>query len=98
MRRIAPTQGLTLFFLIGLVILTLIFHVQIPRWHSLLLRYAILLGLLFVLKLSWDRKTMGKAGDFFHYFSPCSSNQTSACVLLTIANISTTSIYVLWST
>jgi membrane-associated phospholipid phosphatase len=70
MRRIAPTQGLTLFFLVGLVILTLIFHGQIPHWHSLLLRYAILLGLLFVLKLSWDRKAMGKAGDFFHYFSP----------------------------
>ncbi len=70
MKRIAPTQGLTFFFLIGLVILTLFFHDQIPRWHSLLLRYAILLGLLFVLKLSWDRKTMGKAGPFFHHFSP----------------------------
>jgi membrane-associated phospholipid phosphatase len=70
MRRFPPTQGLTLLFLIGLVVLTLIFHGQIPRWHSLLLRYAILLGLLFVLKLSWDRKTMGKAGDFVHYFSP----------------------------
>jgi membrane-associated phospholipid phosphatase len=61
---------LTFFFLIGLVILTVVFHGQIPRWHSLLLRYAILLGLLFVLKLSWDRKAMGKAGSFFHYFSP----------------------------
>jgi len=70
MKRIAPTQGLTLFFLIGLVTLTLVFHGQIPRWHSLLLRYAILLGLLFVLKLSWDWKAMGKAGSFFHYFSP----------------------------
>ncbi len=70
MKRIAPTQGLTLLLLIGLVILTLIFHGQIPRWHSLLLRYAILSGLLFILKLSWDRKAMGKAGDFFHYFSP----------------------------
>jgi membrane-associated phospholipid phosphatase len=70
MKRIAPTQGLTLFFLVGLVILTLIFHGQIPLWRSLLLRYAILSGLLFVLKLSWDRKAMGKAGTFFHYFSP----------------------------
>ena len=69
MKRIAPTHGLTLFLLVGLVILTIIFHGQIPRWHSLLLRYAILLGLLFVLKLSWDRKAMGKAGEFFHYFS-----------------------------
>lgn len=70
MKKIAPTQGLTFFFLIGLVILTLIFLGQIPLWRSLLLRYAILLGLLFVLKLSWDRKAMGKAGPFVHYFSP----------------------------
>ena len=70
MKRFAPTQGLTFFFLIGLVILTIVFHDQIPRWHSLLLRYGILLGLLFVLKVSWDRKAMGKAGSFFHYFSP----------------------------
>jgi membrane-associated phospholipid phosphatase len=70
MKRIAPTQGLTFFFLIGLIILTLIFHGRIPLWNSLLLRYAILLGLLFVLKLSWDRKAMGKAGTFFYYFSP----------------------------
>jgi hypothetical protein len=46
MKKIAPTQGLTFFFLIGLVILTLIFLGQIPLWRSLLLRYAILLGLL----------------------------------------------------
>ena len=70
MKRIAPIEGLTLFFLIGLIILTLVFHGQIPLWHSLLLRYTILLGLLFVLKLSWDRKAMGKTGTFFHHFSP----------------------------
>ena len=70
MKRIAPIQGLTLFPLIGLIILTLVFHGQIPLWHSLLFRYALLLGLLFVLKLSWDRKAMGKTGTFFHHFSP----------------------------
>jgi membrane-associated phospholipid phosphatase len=70
MKKIDPTQGLTFFLLIGLILLTLIFHGQIPRWHSLLFRYAIFLGLLFVLKLSWDRKAMGKTGSFFHYFSP----------------------------
>jgi membrane-associated phospholipid phosphatase len=70
MKRFAPTQGLTLFFLVGLVILTLVFRRQIPGWHSLLLRYGILLGLVFVLKVSWDRKAMGKAGSFFQYFSP----------------------------
>jgi membrane-associated phospholipid phosphatase len=70
MKRIAPIQGLTLFSLIGLIILTLVFHGQIPLWHSLLFRYTLLLGLLFVLKLSRDRKAMGKAGTFFHHFSP----------------------------
>lgn len=70
MKRIAPIQGLTLFFLIGLVILTLLFHGRIPLWHSLLFRYSVLLSLLFVLKWSWDRKAMGKAGSFFHHFSP----------------------------
>jgi len=70
MKRIAPIQGLTLFSLIGLIILTLVFHGQIPLWHSLLFRYTLLLGLLFVLKLSWDRKAMGKRGTFFHHFSP----------------------------
>lgn len=70
MKRIAPVQGLTFFFLIGLIILTLVFHGRIPLWHSLLFRYAILVGLLFLLKLSWDRKAMGKAGSFLHHFSP----------------------------
>jgi membrane-associated phospholipid phosphatase len=70
MKKIAPVQGLSFIFLIGLIILTFIFHGQIPLWHSLLFRYFVLLGLLFVLKLSWDRKAMGKAGAFFHHFSP----------------------------
>jgi len=70
MKRIPPAQGLTLFFLTGLVILTLFFHGHILRWHALLFRYFVLLGLLFVLKLSWDRKAMGKTGAFFHHFSP----------------------------
>ncbi|HUL29196.1 MAG TPA: hypothetical protein VLZ03_01985, partial [Thermodesulfobacteriota bacterium] len=70
MKKIAPVHGLTFLFLIGLVILTLLFHGRIPRWNALLLRYVILMGLLFALKLSWDRKAMGKAGSFFHYFSP----------------------------
>lgn len=70
MKKIAPVQGLSFIFLTSLIILTLIFHGQIPLWHSLLFRYFVLLGLLFVLKLSWDRKAMGKAGAFFHHFSP----------------------------
>jgi membrane-associated phospholipid phosphatase len=70
MKRIAPVQGLTLFFLIGLVLLTLFSRGQIPLWRSLLLRYVILLGLLFVLKLSSDRKAIGRTGSLFHHFSP----------------------------
>jgi membrane-associated phospholipid phosphatase len=70
MRRIDPVQGLTLFFLIGLSLLTLIFRGQIPLWRSLLFRYTILLGFLFALKLSSDGKWVGKVGPFFHPFSP----------------------------
>ncbi len=65
-----PTQGLTLFFLIGLICLTLLFQGRIPLWRSLLLNYTMLLGLLFVLTLSSVRKRIGKAGIFFHHFSP----------------------------
>jgi membrane-associated phospholipid phosphatase len=70
MKRITPVQGLTLLFLIGLIILDLIFRGQIPLWRSLLFRYTLLLGLLFVLKLSSDRKTMAKMGTLFQHFSP----------------------------
>jgi membrane-associated phospholipid phosphatase len=70
MRRLTPVQGLTLFFLIGLILLALIFRGQILLWRSLLLRYTILLGLLFALKLSSDRKSLGKMGKFFYHFSP----------------------------
>jgi len=70
MRRVSPIQGLTFLFLIGLIFLTLFFRGQIPLWRSLLFRYTILLGLLFVLKISYDRKIPGKVGPFFYYFSP----------------------------
>lgn len=69
-KRITPAQGLTLFFLIGLVLLTLIFRGQLPLWRSLLFNYLILLGLLFALKLSSERKTPGRVGTFFNHFSP----------------------------
>ena len=70
MRRITPVQGLTLFFLVGLILLALIFRGQIPLWRSLLLRYAMLLCLLFFLKTSSDRKAIGRVGTFFNHFSP----------------------------
>jgi membrane-associated phospholipid phosphatase len=68
MRKIPPIHGLTFFFLIGLILLTLIFRGRIPLWHSLLLRYLMLMALLFVLKIASDRK--GKKGTFFNDFSP----------------------------
>lgn len=70
MRKIVPFHGLTFFFLIGLSLLTLLFRGQIPLWRSLLFRYTILLGLLFILKLSSDRKMMGKGSAFLNHFSP----------------------------
>jgi len=70
MKRIHPTEGLTLFSLIGLILLTSIFRARIPLWHSLLFRYVILLGFLFILKLSYDSKWTGKIGSFIHSFSP----------------------------
>jgi membrane-associated phospholipid phosphatase len=70
MKKIAPVQGLTFFFLIGLIILTLIFHRQIPPWRSLLLNYFILIGLLFVFKWASDQNVTRKAGTFLYRFSP----------------------------
>ena len=70
MKRIVPIQGLALFFLIGLILLTLVFQGRIPLWRSLLLNYILLLGLLLAFKLSSDRKVIGKVGTFSHHFSP----------------------------
>ncbi len=70
MKKIAPVQGVTLLFLIGLIILALVFHNQIPLWRDLLLNYFILLGLLFVFKLCSEQKVMGRAGMFLYRFSP----------------------------
>ena len=70
MKRITPIQGLTLFFLIGLILLTIVFHGRIPLWRSLLLNYIIWVGLLFAFKLSSDRKAIGKTGAFLYHYSP----------------------------
>ena len=70
MRRLAPFHGLTLFFLIGLILLALFFHGRIPHWHSLVFRYLLWIGLFFVIKLSYDRKTAGRLGELTFTFSP----------------------------
>ncbi len=70
MRRMPPFHWLTFFFLIGLILVSIIFQGQIPKWRFLLLHYLFLLGLLFILNLSFNRGERGKVKRFFHYFSP----------------------------
>jgi len=70
MRRIAPTQGLTLLFLLALFSLVLIFHSRIPSWRTLLLCYFLLLGFLFLLKLSAEGRLKSRWTEFLHAFSP----------------------------
>lgn len=70
MRRLTPTQGLTFLFLIGLFLLTLFFKEKVPLWRSQLLFYTLLLGLLFVLKVSSDRRGAKGLGGFLNDFSP----------------------------
>ena len=70
MRRINPIQGLTLLFLIGLILLVLFFRDQIPLWRSLLGLYALGVGVLLVLKWCSDREVLGRVGKFINDFSP----------------------------
>lgn len=70
MKRIAPVQRLTIIFIIGLLILTIIFNWRIPLWHSLILFYIMLLAFLFILKYSFDKKIGGRLSEFLFSFSP----------------------------
>jgi membrane-associated phospholipid phosphatase len=70
MRRINPIQGLTLLFLIGLILLVLYFRDRIPLWRFLLLLYALGAGVLMVLKWCFDREGMSRIGTFINDFSP----------------------------
>ncbi|NWF94499.1 MAG: phosphatase PAP2 family protein [Syntrophaceae bacterium] len=69
-RGIAPFHWLTIFFLFGLIGVTLLSRGQVPLWRSLLSRYALCIALVLGLKLLSDRKIMGKASAFLHDFSP----------------------------
>ncbi len=69
MKRIVPVQGLTIFFIIGLLILTIVSHPRIPLWQSLVLFYLMLLTSLFALKYSFD-KIGGRLIEFLFDFSP----------------------------
>jgi membrane-associated phospholipid phosphatase len=70
MKRLPPFHWLTFFFLLGLTLVSIIFHGQIPKWQFLLLNYLFLLGLLLLLNLSLVRGEGGKAKRFLFYFSP----------------------------
>jgi membrane-associated phospholipid phosphatase len=70
MKRLSPVHGLTLFFLIGLIFLALLFRGRIPLWHSLIFRYLLWIGLLFVINLSSDQERTGKIRGFVYTFSP----------------------------
>jgi membrane-associated phospholipid phosphatase len=71
MRRFAPIEGLTFIALAGHFLLTLLFHYQIPLWRSQLLFYTLLLGFLFALKISSNRRRGAKGmGSLLNDFSP----------------------------
>jgi membrane-associated phospholipid phosphatase len=61
---------MTLLFLLGLMGLVLLFRDQIPLWQSLLFRYTLWLGVLWVLKLTSDRNVMGRVASVINAFSP----------------------------
>src|SRR3990172_10979694 len=69
MRHIAPFHALSLFFLVGLMILTLFFRGRIPPWSASLIRYAVLVSILIIIQISYYRN-MGKVRAFIYYFSP----------------------------
>ncbi len=70
MRRLAPFHWLTLFFLTGLTVLAFFFRGRIPAWHSLVFRYLLWIGLLFVIKLSNDRMAPGRMRGLVYSLSP----------------------------
>jgi membrane-associated phospholipid phosphatase len=70
MRRIPPTQGLTLFFLMALFLLVLLFRDQVPLWQSLLFRYTVWIGLVFVFQVASQHRRAGHLGGFLYDFSP----------------------------
>jgi len=70
MKRITPIHGLTLFLLIGLIFLAVIFQGHLPLWRSLVFRYGLWIGLLFALRLSSQRRSLRRIGALFNDFSP----------------------------
>jgi membrane-associated phospholipid phosphatase len=69
MKRIAPFHWLTLVFLCGLILVALCFQGKIPRWHGLIFRYCLWIGLLFVIQMSCERGET-QFRKFIHTFSP----------------------------
>ena len=70
MKRIHPIHALTLLFLLGLIVLVLLFRNQVPLWQSLLFRYTLWIGVVFALRLASDRNTVGRIAAVINDFSP----------------------------
>ncbi len=70
MRRLSPIHSLTIFFLLGLILVVLLFRPSLPLWRSLLFRYLLWFALVWFLQLSSERKVLGRVGDFINDFSP----------------------------
>src|SRR4030043_1903231 len=70
MKGLGFFEWMTSLFIIGLFLLVFFFRGQIPLWRPQLLFYALLLGLLLVLKISSDRKRSGRIGGLLKDFSP----------------------------
>jgi membrane-associated phospholipid phosphatase len=70
MRRIHPIHAVTLFFLLGLMLVVLLFRDQVPLWRALLFRYTLWIGVVLALRLTSDRNIMGRVGALIDDFSP----------------------------
>jgi len=70
MRRLSPFHWLTFFFLVGLSVLVFSFRGRIPAWHSLIFRYLLWVGLLFVISLWNDRMAAGRLRELVYALSP----------------------------
>jgi len=68
-RILRPVDFLTLFFLLFLIYITLLFHLQIPGWQSLVREYLLLLSIL-VLTIFAATRSDGIFFDFLHSFYP----------------------------
>jgi membrane-associated phospholipid phosphatase len=68
-KRLAPFHLLTLLFVLGLALVTILWSGRIPAWPTQLIYYALLLAVLAAVTL-WHHSSAGKASTFIYVFSP----------------------------